>query len=228
MRYQNWLTTIVLAGACLASSAENWPQWRGPTFSGATSEKNLPASFSKTENVAWSVDLPGPSAATPVIWDDKVFVSSTDRTAQKLVALCFGRQDGKLLWKEVVADGFRRDRQSNFASPSPATDGQRVIFFYATGDLVAFDLSGKKLWDRNIQKDYGEFAFLWTFSTSPVLYDGRLYMQVLQRDVPVDGRRAKDGPNDSYLLALDPATGKELWRRVRPSEAVAESREGFT
>src|SRR5882672_9102417 len=101
MKYRYWLTTMTLAGACLSSGAENWPQWRVFIFNGATTEKSLPASFSKTENVAWSADLPGPSAATPVTWGDKVFLSSTDRTAQKLVALCFSRQDGKLLWKEV-------------------------------------------------------------------------------------------------------------------------------
>jgi outer membrane protein assembly factor BamB len=79
-----------------------------------------------------------------------------------------------------------------------------------------------------VQKDFGEFAFLWTFSTSPLLHDGKLYMQVLQRDTPVSGRGRKDGPNESYLLALNPANGELLWRVVRPSEAVSESREAFS
>src|SRR4051794_29062931 len=181
------------------ATAENWGNWRGPFFNGSTSEKNLPASFSKTENVAWSVDMPGPSASTPIVWGDRVFVSSGDKAEQKLVAICLDRATGKQLWKEVAGSGYRRDDKSNFSSPSPVTDGQRVIFFYATGDLVAYDFEGKKLWNRNLQKDYGEFAFLWTFSTSPVLYDGRLYMQVLQRDTPVNGRGQKSGPNESYL-----------------------------
>ena len=228
MKLCPWIIIVQLLTAALSSSAENWGQWRGPNFNGSTSEKHLPAKFSKTENVVWSADLPGPSAATPVVWDDRVFVSSGDKAEQKLVALCIDRTSGKILWNRTIAEGYRRDPKSNFASPSPACDGERVVFFYATGDLVAYDLSGRRLWGRNIQKDYGEFAFLWTFSTSPVLYDGKLFMQVLQRDVPVQGHGRKDGPNDSYLLALDPATGKELWRRVRPSEAVAESREGFT
>src|SRR3954463_11663313 len=227
---KNWKFLAILAvlSSSVFAGAENWGQWRGPNFNGSTTEKKLPAKFSKTENIAWSVDLPGPSAATAIVWQDRVFVSSTDKAEQKLLAICIDRKSGKVLWKESVADGFRRDKQSNYASPSPATDGKRVLFFYATGDLVAYDFAGKKLWGRNIQKDYGEFAFLWTFSTSPVLYNGRLYMQVLQRDVPVDGRGNKNGPNDSYLLALDAATGKEIWKRVRPSEAVAESREAFT
>ncbi len=211
-----------------AAPAADWPQWRGPFFNGSTTEKNLPAKWSKTENVAWSAPLPGPSAATPAVQSDHVFVSSTDKQAKTLMALALDRKTGKVLWQQKVADGIQRDDRSTFASGSPVTDGQRVIFFYGNGDLAAFDYSGQKLWARNIQKDYGEFAFLWTFSSSPLLYEGRLYIQVLQRDVPVSGRGRKDGPNESYLLALDPATGKTAWRHARPSEAVAESREAFT
>jgi len=208
--------------------AENWPQWRGPAFNGSTPEKNLPAQWSKSNNVAWSAALPGPSAATPVIWGDHVFVSSTDLQNQSLVAMAFNRKTGALLWSHKVSDGFRRDDRSNYASPSPATDGQRVVFFYGNGAMAAFDFTGRKLWERNIQKDYGTFAFLWTFSSSPLLFQNRLYLQVLQRDVPVDGRGRTDGPNESYLLALNPATGQTLWRHVRHSDAVAESREAFS
>jgi outer membrane protein assembly factor BamB len=103
------------------------------------------------------------------------------------------------------------------------TDGKIVVFFYGTGDLVAFDLAGKKLWARNL----GPFAFQWTFSSSPLLHDGRLIMQVLQRDVAVRGRGQPTG-NESYLLAIDPLTGKDQWRSIRPSDAVAESREAFS
>ncbi len=232
MRQRRTLALAIAAGALVLTpqvlDADNWPQWRGPHFNGASTETGLPSSWSKTENVVWAADLPGPSAATPVIWGDRVFVSTTDKEAKTLHALCLDRQSGKVLWQEKVADTFGRDHLSNFASPSPATDGKRVVFFYGNGELVTFDLAGKKLWARSLAKDYGEFAFLWTFATSPVLHGGKLYLQVLQRDEPVNGRGRKDGPIESYLLALDPATGKELWRVVRPSDAVQESREGFT
>ncbi|MFO0868343.1 MAG: PQQ-binding-like beta-propeller repeat protein [Pirellulales bacterium] len=208
--------------------AENWPQFRGPHFNGSSGEKNLPVKFSRTENVAWVVALPGAAAATPAIWGDRVFVSSTDAESKSLVALCLDRLSGKLLWQHKVADGLSQDSRSNYASPSPATDGQRVIFFYGNGELAAFDLAGQKLWGRNLQHDYGEFAFQWTFSTSPLLYQDKLYMQVLQRNEPARGRGAKGGKSESYLLALDPASGKELWRHVRPSQAVAESLEAFS
>jgi outer membrane protein assembly factor BamB len=142
--------------------------------------------------------------------------------------MAFDRANGKLLWRHDVGVGTHRDNRSNYAAPSPVTDGRTAIFFYSTGDLIALDNEGNRRWARNIQADYGEFAFLWTFSSSPVLYDGKLYLQVLQRDVPVQDRGLKDRENQSYLLAMDPDTGKTLWRVVRPSHAVAESRESFT
>jgi outer membrane protein assembly factor BamB len=208
--------------------AENWPQWRGPNYDGSSGEKNLPAQFSKTSNVKWKASLPGPSAATPIIWGDRIFVSSTDQRTKTLRALCLDRKSGKELWNHEVGIGFRQDDRSNLASPSPVTDGKIVYFYYGTGDLAAFDVEGKKLWARNIQNDYGQFAFLWTYSTSPTLWDGKLFIQVLQRDRPVNGRGRAGGPNDSYLLALDPQTGRELWKHIRPADAREESLEAFT
>jgi outer membrane protein assembly factor BamB len=101
-----------------------------------------------------------------------------------------------------------------------------VVFFYGNGELAAFDLDGKPLWNRNIEKDYGDFAFQWTFSSSPLLFEGRLYLPVLQRDQPVHNRGKEGG--ESYLLCIDPNSGKTLWRHVRPTEAQAESREAFS
>lgn len=212
----------------LAASAENWPHWRGPNFNGASSETNLPTQFSKTNGVKWVAELPGPAAASPIVWGDCVFVSSSDLKTRSLHALALDRKAGRQLWNHEVSPEFGRDDQSNYASPSPVTDGQTVFFYYGNGELAAFDFAGQKLWARNIQKDYGQFAFQWTYATSPTLIDGKLIIQVLQRDVPVNGRGRKDGLNDSYLLALDPKTGKEIWKHVRPSEARAESRESFS
>ena len=181
---------------------EDWPQLRGPNFNGSTSERNLPTQFSQTENVKWSLDLPGASAATPAVFGDRVFLSTTDASKKKLLAICLNRKTGKVLWQKEVADGLRRDSRSNYAAPSPATDGKLTVFFYGTGDLVAFDYSGEQLWKRNLQKEYGDFCFQWTFSTSPLLHDGTVFMQVLQRDVPVHGKGFKDRANESYLICL--------------------------
>lgn len=209
-------------------SAENWSQWRGPHFNGSTDETGLPATFSKSENIRWVAELPGSSAATPIIHGNHVFISTVDDRQKKLMALALDRRTGAVLWSHDVGIGIEQDNRSNFASPSPATDGEIVVFFYGNGEMVAYDFAGKKIWSRNIQKDYGEFAFQWTFSTSPLLHDGRLYMQVLQRDEPVRGRGRSEKPNESYLLALDPKTGKELWKHIRPAKAKAESLEAFT
>jgi outer membrane protein assembly factor BamB len=172
--------------------------------------------------------MPGPAAATPIVWGNQVFISSVDQKSKTLVALCLARSDGKVLWQHEVGAGLNKDDRSNFASGSPFTDGKLVYFYYGNGELVAFDFSGQKVWSRNIQKDYGPFAFMWTFSSSPTLYDGKLYLQVLQRNVPVNGRGRADGPNESYILALDPATGRELWKHLRPSEARGESFEAYS
>src|SRR5687768_3425751 len=168
----------LMAGLSLATlaslRADNWSQWRGPNFNGSTSEKNLPATFSRSEGLVWTAPLPGPSGATPVIWGDSVFVSSSDEVAKTCVALAFDRKTGKELWRAKVVEGMGRDRMSTFSNSSPVTDGQRVWFFYGNGELVCFDMGGKEIWRRNIEKEYGQFAFQWTFSSSPLLYEGRL------------------------------------------------------
>jgi outer membrane protein assembly factor BamB len=225
---QGCLASVALFVSPHVTGAADWPQWRGPEFNGASSATGLPVTFSRSNNVIWTAAMPGPSAATPVIWGDRVYVSSTDEKNRKLLALAFDARDGKLIWKNEVAEGYAQDEASNFASPSPVTDGKSVFFFYGNGALAAFDREGKALWARNIQKEYGPFAFYWTFSSTPLLAGGQLYLQVLQRDVPTEGRGFADRPNESYLLALDPATGKERWKVIRPSDAREESREAFT
>jgi outer membrane protein assembly factor BamB len=214
---------MLLAGTAFA---ENWAQWRGPNFDGSSTETGLPDRFSKTENVKWVINLPGPSGSTPVIFGDRVFVNSIDAQKKTRIALCLDRKSGAVKWQSDMGPGISVDDRSNFSSPSPVTDGERVWFYYGNGDLACFDMDGKKIWSRNIQKDYGPWSYQWTYGASPTLYDGKLYIQVLQRNVPVNGRGARDNP--SYILALDPKTGKELWKHVRPSDAVAESLEAYS
>jgi len=227
MRKYRVFVVFVLVSVSVACAGD-WPHWRGPYFNGSTDEKNLPSDWSKTEGIAWSVDLAGSSAATPIIWADRVFLAGVDSASDTLLAMCFDRASGKLLWQREIAKGIRQDRRSTFAASSPVTDGKLVVFFYANGDLVCFDLNGRREWARNIHDDYGPFAFLWTFGSSPTLFDGRLYVQVLQRDVPVRDRGLRDQKNESYLLAMDPNTGKTLWRQIRPSQARQESLEAFS
>ena len=217
-----------VAVAALSSSAENWAHWRGPHFDGSTTETKLPIEFSRTENVKWSTPLPGTSAATPIVWEDFVFVSSGDDKTKGMRALCLDRKTGKVLWNQEVGLGYNYDEKSNFASPSPVTDGKEVVFVYGNGEVAAFDLEGKKLWQRSLQKDYGPFSYQWTYGASPTIFQNQVLIQVLRRDVPVHGRGWTDKPNESYVLALEPQTGKELWRNIRPSDARQESHEAYS
>lgn len=220
---------LALAAALTASAlhAENWPQWRGPHLNGSAKASNLPASLDKAA-ATWIAPMPGKSGATPIIWDDHVFVSTPD--AQKnLVLLAINRRDGKVLWEKQVAVGDREQGRNNMASPSPVTDGRHVFAMFATGDLVAFDFKGNTVWSRNLAKDFGKFAIMWIYGSSPVLHDGRLYLQVLQRDDPSDYAHAQDGKptRESYVLALDARTGKDLWRHVRKTDSTKESQESY-
>jgi outer membrane protein assembly factor BamB len=221
------LMVFMLLGASLVCAGE-WPHWRGPNFNGSTDETNLPTDWSQTAGIVWSADLPGSSAATPIVWGDRIFISGVDAGRKTLIAMCFDRSTGRLIWKHDIAEGISRDTRSTFAASSPVTDGKIVVFFYSRGELACFNVDGSRRWERNLHDDYGEFAIQWTPASSPTLFDGKLYVQVLQRDVPARGHGMKDRVNESYILAMNPGTGKTLWRHIRPSKAKAESREAFT
>src|SRR3990172_8034440 len=121
--------------------AENWPQWRGPANNGVSSETNLPTRWSKTEHVAWRLPLPGPAGATPVVWNDRIFLTSTD--GEKLLLMCVGT-DGKELWRKTVDTGNKNVRgdEGNSCSPSPVTDGEHVWIVMGTGTVACYDFDG--------------------------------------------------------------------------------------
>lgn len=225
------LSMVVLAlasGVRADEAGQSWPQWRGPLLNGSSPAKNLPDKLDKDKTLVWSAPLPGSGAGTPIVWNNRVFVSALDAQSRKLVALCIDRANGHVLWRNEVGLGFTANERNNMASPSPITDGKTVWFYFGTGDLAAFDLEGKPLWARNIQNDYGPFNYQWIYGSSPLLYDGKLVIQVLHRDVPAHGPGPADGKKaESYLLAVDPQTGKNVWKVVRPEEARAESKESY-
>jgi len=211
--------------------AANWSNWRGPSHNGTSPETDLPVKFSREKNVKWKAKLPGISAATPIVHGNHVFVSSANEGNDTLHAIALDRRTGKILWNHEIASTYRRDSRSTFAAPSPITDGKLVYFHYGNGEVVAFNFAGKQAWRRNLQDVHGEFSIQWTPASSPLLYGGKLYFQVLQRDIQVEFRGkyyGKKDNNDSYLLAIDPKTGKDLWKVIRPSKAVKESREAFS
>ncbi len=227
--------------ACSALLAD-WPNWRGPNFNGSADEGiKYPSNFSKTKNVNWVLDLAGPSASTPIVFEDFVFLSDTkfsdnDTKPSSLLAKCVDRKTGKLLWSSQAGSGYQPgnmdgnllqlDSRSNYSSPSPVASQNHAVFFYGNGDLVCFDHSGKLLWQRNIQKDYGDFCFQWTFSASPLLMQDRLYLPVLQRNEKVHQRGKENA--ESFILCIDLEAGHTIWKHIRDTTAKKESREAFS
>lgn len=243
-------TTLVNNAPLIAG--ENWPAWRGPTGDGRSDSKNLPTEWSLEtgKNIVWKVELPSWSGGTPVIWGDRIFVTSPNKAeatgdvpqgtdgktgggkggkggfgarrdpgGQTLMLLCLSKKNGSLLWQRDLDTGNRVYNKQNSSSPSPVTDGKHVWSMTGNGVLTAFDLDGKELWKRKLQDDYGKFGLMWGYGSSPVLYDGKIIVEVLH------GNNTDD---PSYLVAIDGATGKNVWRIERPTDAIRESPDAYT
>ncbi|MBI3945432.1 MAG: PQQ-binding-like beta-propeller repeat protein [Armatimonadetes bacterium] len=217
-----------LALLCAAAGAGDWPQWRGPALNGSAEERRLPHAWSPTENTLWVAALPGPAAATPVVVGDRVFVSSTVRGSDDLLALCYRVRDGALLWERKASAADARPPSNTMAAPSPVADRRRVFFLYGTGDLAAFTADGKPLWTRRLGEAHGRLSQKFGYGSSPLLHGNRIYVQVLRCEDPPAWAGNGTRPIDSFLLALDAATGKDVWKRVRQTEAIQESQDAYT
>jgi outer membrane protein assembly factor BamB len=210
-------SSIVLLAIPTRVAAENWPQWRGPSANGISAEKNLPVAWSVTENITWKLPLPSLSGSTPIVWGDRIFLNVAENGSLFLWAV--DRAKGAPLWKQHLSDGDNKQRKQNMSTPSPVTDGKNVWVMTGTGILKGFDFSGKELWVRDIQKDYGAFGLNWGYGSSPLLHEDSLYVQVLH------GMKTDD---PSYVLRIDKATGRTVWRIERPTSARRESPDAYT
>ena len=217
------LLPTVLTVACLASAslvAESWPQWRGPSLNGVSGETGLPTTWSATENVAWKLPLPAFSGATPIIWNDLVFLNvATARATGNIELWAVNRDTQAVAWRRPLSDVNRMGNKQNMSSPSPVTDGRHVWAMTGTGILKAFDFAGAEIWSRDLQADYGEFGLQFGYASSPLLHGDSLYVQVLH------GFFTDDTP---YLLRIDKATGRTVWRTERPTPALVESPDSYT
>lgn len=132
--------------ACSASplSAENWSQFRGPNSQGRSAETGLPLTWSPNENVAWKTTIPGESWSSPIVWEDRVFVTSATEEGQSCRLLCLDRMSGDALWdKEVLRQTpSRKEQRNSYATPTPATDGERVYVCFGEGGFAAVDFAG--------------------------------------------------------------------------------------
>ncbi len=203
------LSIVLVLLAAQMLHAENWPRWRGPRNDGTSTETGLPSQWSATKNIKWRAELPGPAPSTPIVWNDRVFLTSADGSS--LVLLCLDT-NGKMLWKKTLGAGNYEIRgdESNAASPTPSTDGTHVWVKLGTGLLACFDFAGNAVWQVDLHERYKPFNMYHGMSSSPLLEGDRLYLQLLHTDAQL-------------VLALDKATGKELWQHTRASDANMES-----
>ena len=200
--------------------ADQWPTWRGPSGDGISQEKNLPVEWSRTKNVAWSLPLPGPAGASPVVWGDQIFLTSTNSDGQ-LLLMAVGR-NGKEIWRKVVAQGNKdvRGDEGNSASPAPVTDGQHVWVFFANGIIGCYTVDGNEVWKFDVQDRYGKLEIAFGLTASPVLDQGVLYQQLIHGDGDAKTREA-------CVIALDAKTGREIWKVDRPSDAHSENESSY-
>lgn len=202
------VTTIVSSAA-----AENWPSWRGPENQGISSEKNLPTEWSADKNIAWRLPMPGAAGSTPVVWDDHIFVTSV--ADDDLILMCVGT-DGVEKWRRKMGSGNRdvRGDEGNSAAPSPSTDGKHVWAFFSNGSLACFDFEGNEVWQINVQEKYGKFDIQFGLTSTPVLHNDKIYLQLIHS-------------GGAKVVAIDKATGKEAWVTDRTSDARQECEHSY-
>ena len=197
--------------------AGDWPHWRGPERDGTSRETGLPLRWSETENVIWKLPLPDRSGATPIVTGDHVFLNVAD--GERLALWAVDRRSGNKLWERELGGGNQRMQKQNMSSPSPVTDGERVVVATGTGLVESFDLEGGEQWGRDLQADYGAFGLNWGYASSPLLDGDVVYVQVLH------GMKTDD---PSYVLCLEAGTGATRWRVERQTPAVMESPDSYT
>jgi outer membrane protein assembly factor BamB len=205
---------LIVIALALPVLAGNWPQWRGPDNDGVSTEKNIPAEWGPDKNIVWTLTMPGMAGSTPVVWGDRIFLTSEDGTDLSL--LCIGT-NGKQIWKKKVGstNGRRvRSDEGNEASSSPSTDGSHVWAFVGSGDFACFDFDGNEKWRFNAQDRYGKFNIQFGVHTTPVLYGDKLYMQLIHT-------------SGQWVIAIDKETGKNVWKVARPSDGRAECEHSY-
>ncbi len=211
------------------TTAANWPQFRGPGALGVGDNSNLPDRWSTNENVAWKIEVPGRGWSSPIIWGDRVFITTVasdgdveppkkglyfggerreiPKAMQHWLVLCLDLKSGRELWRREAHQGEAPNQlhvKNTYASETPVTDGERVYAYFGNAGLFCYDMEGKKLWSTNwppVKTRYG-----WGSAGSPVLHNGRLFI-------------VNDNDEKSFAVALDAKTGNQLWRVERDEKS---------
>lgn len=224
------IAVLVVAIAAMAAHAQdraNWPRFRGPDGTGVADDPRLPDTWSASENVAWKTDVPGTGWSSPIVWDNRIFVTAvvsarppeppkpglyfggerpapTDEHRWVLYALDF--HTGKILWQRDVQRGApaqSRHLKNSYASETPVADAERVYASFGNIGVFAFRHDGTPAWQQKWPPRATRNG--WGTAASPVLHEGRLYL-------------LNDNEEDAALVSLDAATGRQIWRVPRPKE----------
>lgn len=211
----------VVTGMLLGGSvdADNWPQWRGPEGNGVSREKNLTYQWDRETNVAWRLPLPGPAGSTPVVWEDRIFLTSVD--GEDLVLICVSTA-GEKLWSRKMGTGNKdvRGDEGNSASPSPATDGKHVWATMANGQVGCFTVAGEPVWTLDLPERYGRFRIAFGMTATPVLDRGRLYFQLIHGE-------GKPDTEEALVVCLNADNGEEIWKQKRVTGASSENEHSY-
>jgi outer membrane protein assembly factor BamB len=194
---------------------KDWPQFRGSDGQGQSETKGLPLEWNSSENIAWKIELPGPGASSPIVFDDHIYLTcysgffvpgqpEGNQSDLKRHLICLNRKDGSSVWQKSIAAKLpeeERIRDHGFAANTPAADSDRVYCFFGKTGVFAFDHNGKQLW----QTDVGSKTHGWGTSASPVLYKDLVFINA--------------SVESDSLVALDRQSGKERWRAEGIKEA---------
>jgi outer membrane protein assembly factor BamB len=199
------LVFLALSGPSIGQSrAADWPRFRGPNGTGIATDPDVPVRWTENNGVLWKTALPGAGHSSPIVWGNRVFLQSASVDGKERWLLCLDAEDGKILWSQSVPGSLAHTHEKNtFASSTPASDGERVYCLFWDGgkvSLLAFDFRGEQVW----RKDVGSFTSQHGPGTSPIVFDGKVYLANDQ-----DG-----GP--CALICLEAKTGRELWQAQRP------------
>ena len=209
--FLNFILILLIINKGSVTQAQNWPCWRGPNGDGTSSEINLPVRWDSVTNVVWKTLVPGKGYSSPIIWNERLFITTALQETQEKVLLCYDCKSGKLLWqKTVLKTSFEGKHDNNsYASGTPSTDGMKVYVSFLDGkDVVvaAYDFSGIQIW---LQRP-GTFLSPHGYSCSPVLFDDK---------VIING----DSQGDSFVAALSKADGHIIWKipHAKPSHSFS-------
>ena len=194
---------VLLCLLTLATSlawAENWPCWRGPRGDGTSLEKETPTHWSSTENIVWKTAVPGEGHSSPIIWDNRLFLTTALKERQERVLLCFNRETGAVLWQQSVLQSplEAKNNENSYASATPATDGEKIYATFLDRDevvVVAYDFSGKQIWLVRP----GRFKNQWGFCHTPVLFEDKVIVVCYSKA-------------ENFVVALSRADGHAVWK----------------